>query len=355
MKRRPAAWGGAAAALLALGSAAVLSGLAGQVLEARAVPTPAPAVVRRAGFAMGSFVQVVAAGPGAEAAADAALAEVQRLERLLDRFDPGSPVSAVNRLAGRGDVPVPPEVGEVVSLALEVARRTGGAFDPTVAPLVDLWGFGAASPRAARPSRPPPDEAVEAARRRVGWEGVRVVRGGGAVRVGLAREGMALDLGGIAQGYAADRAIAVLRAHGVSQGLVDVGGEVAVLGTRPAAPGEPAGQRWRVGIQHPRDPQRLVATVLLSDGAVATSGDYERYFEYQGRRFCHLIDPRTGRPATGLVSASVLHPSAAVADALATAVMVLGPRDGAALIRAWPGARAILVDGSLRVMGVTGP
>ncbi|NLG70187.1 MAG: FAD:protein FMN transferase [Firmicutes bacterium] len=350
-----------AAGLLAAGALVVLACTA--VLAARGWSWPSSTaaahqdvpVVRRAGFAMGTFVQVVAAGAGAQAAADAALEEVARLDRLLNRFDATSPVAAINAQAGRGMVEVPAEVGEVVTLALDVARRTGGAFDPTVAPLVDAWGFGAVE-RGEPPSRPPSPQAIEEARQRVDYTAVRLEREGDAVLVGLARAGMALDLGGIAKGYAADRALAVLRAHGVSSALVDVGGEIAVLGRRPAtASDREDGEGWRVGIQHPRDPRGLVTTVELTTGAVATSGDYERLFEWEGRRYHHLIDPRTGWPATGLVSVSVLHESAAVADALATAVMVLGPRRGQALVREWPGAHAILVDESLRVTRVQGP
>lgn len=313
-------------------------------------------MARRAGFAMGTFVQIVAVGPGAEAAAEAALAEVQRLARLFDRFDPASPVARVNAAAGRGEVAVPPEVAEAVELALFVARRTGGAFDPTVGPLVDAWGFGAGFEQ-ARPTRPPEAATIEAARRLVGYRDVRVERHGATVRVGLAREGMALDLGGIAQGYAADRAIRVLRQHGVRQALVDVGGEVAALGSRPAAARDEEGpaRGWRVGVRHPRDGRRLLTTLQLADRAAATSGDYERYFEYAGRRFSHLISPFTGYPARGLVAATVIHPSAAVADALATAVMVLGPDQGPALIRGWPQAEALLVDEQLRVLRVKGP
>jgi len=354
--RRPLAAGLlAAGALVALGCTAVLG--------ARGWPWPSPTagtrqdleVVRRAGFGMGTFVQVVAAGPGAQAAADAALQEIERLERLLDRFDPASPVSAINAQAGRGLVEVPAEVGEVVALALDIARRTGGAFDPTVAPLVDLWGFGSVG-QGEPPSRPPSPQAIEQVRRQVDYTAVRLEREGDVVRVGLTRAGMALDLGGIAKGYAADRAVAVLRAGGVSSALVDVGGEVAVLGGRPATAGSrKGGEGWRVGIRHPRDPQGLLTTLELTTGAVATSGDYERFFEWEGRRYHHLIDPRTGWPATGLISVSVLHESAAVADALATAVMVLGPHRGQALVREWPGAQALLVDESLRVTRVQGP
>lgn len=347
--RRNAARAGAA-----LVCAAVLAALIWQGARGRPGTADETPVVRQAGFAMGTFVQVVAAGPNAEAAARAAVEEVRRLGRLLDRFDPASPVAKVNAAAGHGAVAVPPELAELVELALELARATGGAFDPTVGPLMDVWGFGAGF-RSSPPVRPPDAEAVEAARRRVGFEGLRVEREGARARVGLDRAGMVLDLGGIAQGYAADRALEVLRRHGVRQGLVDVGGEVAALGGRPGGSGRAEPEGWRVGIQHPRAADRLVATVHLRDRAAGTSGDYQRYFEYEGRRFSHIIDPATGYPASGLVSATVLHSRAAVADALATAVMVLGPERGAALIRRWPGAEAILVDAGLRVIRVTGP
>ncbi|MEW6048778.1 MAG: FAD:protein FMN transferase [Bacillota bacterium] len=372
--RRVPAWLPAALGAVVMAAAGSLalrwhSGAAG---EAALAPPAAPAVparerreasgeapvVFRAGFAMGSFVRITAAGPGADRAAAAALQELDRLDSLLDRFYPGSAVAAVNAQAGRARVPVPQEVAQLVELALKIAERTGGAFDPTVGPLVDAWGFGSEFER-RRPARPPEQAAIERARRLVNYRDVKVERRDGEAWVGLARPGMVLDLGAIAQGYGAERAAAVLRAHGVKSALVDVGGEIVAIGTRPSGPqgaNRTAGSGpWRVGVRHPRFQDRLVATVLLEDRAAATSGDYERCFEYQGSRFGHVIHPFTGWPARGLVSVTVIHRSATVADALATAVMVLGPEKGETIIRSWPGAEAILVDEHLNVRQVKGP
>lgn len=307
-------------------------------LGAAAGGQKASAVVQRGGFVMGSYVQITASGPQAAAGVDAALHEVRRLGALFDRFEPSSPVAQASRYAGTSAVEVPPEVAELARLASALAGQSGGAFDPTVAPLVDVWGFGDEYDH--HPPQAPPDPArVERARALVDYRGLRLTRAAdGSWRLGLDREGMALDLGAAAQGYAADRAIAVLQEHGVASALVDVGGEIRALGPRPGSD-----DGWRVAVRDPREPDRYVTTLSVRDGAVATSGDYERFFEYQGRRYSHLLDPRTGEPEQGIASVTVLHPSAAVADALATALAVLGPEAGLELLEQWQPARAMLV------------
>lgn len=314
------------------------------------VEPPAQAIVRRTLFVMGSYARIVASGEHAAAGVAAASEELQRLDAMLDRFRPDSAVSRINRAAGGPPVEVAAEVGQLVTLALEVAERTGGAFDPTVAPLVDLWGFGDSFDHRP-PQTPPPADAVGRTLRLVNFRDVVVQAAGGQWRVGLRRPGMAIDLGALAQGFGADRAAAVLRQAGVRSALVDVGGEVVAVGDHPER-GTAAG--WRVGVQHPRASGEVVAVLSLADRALATSGDYERFFvdRRTGRRYTHLLDARTGWPATGLMSASVVHGSAAVADALATAVMILGPDKGLALVDAWPSpasAMAVTQDGTVRV------
>ncbi|WP_324717395.1 FAD:protein FMN transferase [Carboxydochorda subterranea] len=322
-------------------------GGAGSPLPGSAPDSTAPSdtsVVRRAGFAMGSFVQVTAAGPGARAAVDAAMAEVERLDALFDRFDPDGPLARVAKGAGRHAVEVPEEVGRLTRLALTVAQQTEGAFDPTVAPVVDLWGFGASYDRDP-PRHPPKAQELAQAVGLVDFRQVCVRHEGTSWSIYLEQPGMALDLGAVAQGYAADRAIEVLEKAGLSSALVDVGGEVRALGRRPGD-----GKPWRLGIQHPRQSGKLLDTVTLQDGAAATSGDYERYFEFEGVRYTHLIDARTGQPSRRAISVTVFHPtSAAVADALSTALAIVGPEQGERLLRQWPGTSAILVDPSMRV------
>jgi thiamine biosynthesis lipoprotein len=218
-----------------------------------------------------------------------------------------------------------------VAAALEVARDTNGAFDPTVAPLVALWGFGAE----ARETGPTEQELVRA-RARVGWRHLSWDEDGGLVR---RVPGVELDLSAIAKGYAVD-AVLIELAHDQPLGLlVEVGGEVGAFG--PKANGEP----WRVGIDDPTAPgSRLEAVVALTGGALATSGDYRQVRFVEGERRTHVLAPRTGRPVQGgVASASVVAPTCMEADAVATALMVLSPDEGLAFVESRPWLEALLL------------
>lgn len=292
---------------------------------------------------MDTVVRVEAYGPRAREAVQAALAEFTRLDRLWNAYDPASEIARINAAAGRGPVAVSPDTLQVLRCALEVAALTGGAFDPTVGPLVRLWGFGGAegTPSSGDGTRqPPPPEAVARERALVDYRLVKLDPAAGTVE--LPRPGMALDLGAIAKGYAVDRARAVMRDHGVNRALVTAGGCVFALGTAPG------GRPWRVAVQHPREPRSVLGVIPVTDRAVDTSGDYQRYFESGGVRYHHVLDPATGCPARACRSATVLHASAAWADALATAAMVLGPARGAAVVEAAGGA-ALIVDAEGRL------
>jgi thiamine biosynthesis lipoprotein len=224
-----------------------------------------------------------------------------------------------------------PETRRVIAAALDLARETGGAFDPTVAPLVALWGFGAQAADA-----PPSVTELEEARRRVGWQHLSFGEGGH-----LARRvpGVQLDLSAIAKGYAVDAVVAELARDRPIGALVEVGGEVRALGAKPG------GAPWRVGIDDPDAPgSRLSAVVLLTGGALATSGDYRSVRVIEGRRRTHVVDPRSGRPVEQKVaSASVIAPTCMEADAVATALMVLGPEKGLAWVEARPWLETLLM------------
>lgn len=275
----------------------------------------APQLYRAARPAMGTVAEVLLAhpGPGGPALAEAALEEVGRVEARMTRFDPTSEVGRVNAGPGRF-FPVSSMTGHVVRTALEVARATDGAFDPGLGALEALWGFyrhraPASLPDARRLAR----QAAGAGYRQVELAGDLLrprLRVGGAVR---------LDLGGIAKGYAVDRAAALLRGHGVRHALINVGGDLYALGTHPA------GRPWQVGVRHPRRPGRYLTRLSLSDRAVATSGDYENFFIADGQRYHHLLDPRTGAPAPFHQSVTVTARSAMMADALATAAFATPP------------------------------
>jgi FAD:protein FMN transferase len=315
---RAAPWAGPAAVLLA-------------VLLAGCARKPDP--VRLQGLAMGTYTTL--AVPHADAARLADAAAVMRetfatLDAALSVYRPDSDLARVNRAAGDAPVQVAPLTREAVAVALRYAEDTGGAFDPTVGPLLELWGFRGA----AAPTQVPAAAARTAALARVGFAGVRA----DSNTVALAHAGMALDLGGVAKGWAVDRAYTALRARGLSRFMINLGGNIRVAGE--AAPGRP----WTVGIRNPFAPDRLLGTFSLADGmAVATSGHYERFIEIDGVRYAHIMDPRTGEPVRGLAGVTVVARSAAEADALSTALFVAGTEAGTALLRTFPGAHAVFV------------
>lgn len=266
---------------------------------------------------------------GAEAAAARGFARLAELESLLSEWRESSPLAAVNRAAGERPVAVPDELFRLLERALELGRRTDGAFDVSWAALWGLWDFRAASPRL-----PAPDAVAERAR----LVDYREVRLDPARRtVFLPRARMKLGLGGIAKGYALDALAADLEAAGFREFLLVGGGQVVARGARGARP-------WRVGIRDPRGGRDDVfARVPLRDAALSTSADNESYFEIGGVRYHHILDPRSGWPTRGLRSVSVLHPDATVADALSTALMVLDRERGRAVARSF-GAEVATVD-----------
>ncbi len=252
----------------------------------------------------------------AERSLDAAFAELRRVEALATPHDSTSALSRVNARAD-SVFAVGAELDAMLAASLHVSGRTGGAFDPTIGALVRVWGF---------PEHPalPDSASIAAALRTVDW---RALHRADAPRTWVdAGARSTLDLGGIAKGWAVDRAADVLSRTGAAC-LVNAGGDLACRGAKPG--GEP----WIVGVQHPRDPSALYCRIRVPEGAaVATSGDYERFFEAGGVRYHHLLDPATGRPARGAVSVTVVAPDCATADAWATAAFVLGPQEGIAAL-----------------------
>jgi FAD:protein FMN transferase len=267
----------------------------------------------------------------ANAAARAAYRRVKHLNSLLSDYEPDSELMRLCRTSGPGrPVAVSPELHFVLSRAVALSRQTEGAFDVTVGPLVQLW-------RQARRNRALPDsDQLAAARRLVGYRQMRVARKDRTVE--LLQTGMRLDLGGIAKGYAADEALAVLKSEGITRALVDAGGDM-VLGDPP-----PGAQGWRIGVasltQPDESPDRVL---LLKNAAVATSGDAYQFIEIAGRRYSHLIDPRTGVGLTTSSSVTVVAADGLTADSLASAVSVLGPQRGLKLIESVENASALVV------------
>lgn len=286
-------------------------------------------VFRRSVPVMGTIADVAVVNESevrAAAAIDAVLSELRRIERLLTRFDRSSDVGRLNSAPAGRPVEISGETAAVLVTALDWATRSSGRFDPCIGRLTELWDVAN--------RRTPPAEA--AVRRLAGRQLYRLLDVDVAGRVAtLGSAEAAVDLGGIAVGYAVDRAVQVIRRHGVAHGLVNVGGDIYALGCSPED------RPWRVGIRSPNDVTRLAKTVELSDAAVTTSGDYMQYFTYRGRRYHHLLDPRTGEPVQGRYhSVTVVAPSCIAADAGATAVFGL-PRAEADRVLSTAGAQVV--------------
>ncbi|MEX0623828.1 FAD:protein FMN transferase [Saccharospirillum sp.] len=245
---------------------------------------------------------------------------IEEVNLAMSTYLPRSDVSRFNESPVDGWIAVSPMTAEVVSLALEVAEASNGAFDPTVGPLVDLWGFG---PKETT-DQVPTESDIEAALAMVGWQAIEVDSTANKLRKSAPRQ---LDLSAIAKGYAVDQVASLLEVRGFENYMVEIGGEMRFSGSKPD------NMPWRVAIETPDSEQRSVYKVLeVSDGAMATSGDYRNFFEQDGQRYSHTLDPETGYPIRhNLVSATVLGERSVLSDAYATAFMVMGAEDAMTL------------------------
>jgi thiamine biosynthesis lipoprotein len=266
--------------------------------------------------------------PAAHHALDAAVAELGRIEALMTRFRHDSDVGRLNRAAPGATVNVSPETAEVVRDALAWARDTGGRFDPCLARLSELWDPGA-------DARPPASTRLAALTATPPWRALEVGGDPGAPWLRRHTAAAALDLGGIAKGYGVDRAARALESAGVRSALINVGGDLMALGSGPG------GRAWRIGVRDPENPDEVLSVLEVEDRAVATSGDYLRGFEYEGRRYHHLLDPSTGRPTRPpFRSITIEAHSVRTADAAATAAFALGD-DGPDFLSRRSGLRII--------------
>ena len=251
----------------------------------------------------------------AKRAADLAIAEVARIEAKYSRYQPDSVVSTINARAGGEAVSIDPETAGLLAYASACHRESGGLFDATAGVLRRAWRFD-------QPRVPGPAE-LEAVTRLIGWQHVELE----AASVRLPMAGMELDFGGFGKEYAVDRAALVLREAGCESALVNLAGDLSILGPQPD------GTPWQAGIRHPRRDGALLATIPVSSGALATSGDYERFIEVDGVRHCHVLDPRTGLSARGFQSVTVHAQSCLVAGSATTIAMLKGREEGLAWLR----------------------
>ena len=265
--------------------------------------------------------------------ADLAFAEIDHIDSLMSRYSAASELNQVNSLAATQSINCSTELNVVLERSLSFAQRSQGAFDITIGALTDLWNFPDAL-------APPGTASIDSAIALVGPDYLQLQDH----QVRLLRQGVRLDLGAVAKGFAVDRAVAALDAAGVSRGLIIAGGDIRFWGKKPD------GRPWRFAVQHPRDPDRLIQVEDLGLAALATSGDYQQFFIFEGKRFHHLLDPHTGYPARTAVSATAWAETAMDADILSTALFVLGAERGIDWIESLPDAEALVFferDGEL--------
>lgn len=294
---------------------------------------PAVAHYRGSHASMGTTYRIQLYGAGREdlaLVAESAFDEVDRIDRLMSVYKRNSAVSFINRRAGREPVRVEPELFDFLQRCLAFSRQSRGAFDVTVQPLMRAWGFFGGQ------GRLPPETELRKARQKVGYRKLSLDPDRRTVRFG--RDGMALDLGGIAKGYAVDRVVSLLREYRIDSALVSAGGST-VFGLG-APPGKTA---WTVKVRDPafpRDPQRSALAVALENQCLSVSGSYENSFSFEGVTYSHIMDPRNGRPVQGVLSVAVVAGSGMEGDALDNALFVMGPEKAQGYLKRYPRVQA---------------
>lgn len=263
----------------------------------------------------------------ARQAIDAVMAEMHRIDRLMSPYKDDSELSRINRDAARAAVPISAEMFDLIERSLHFSRLSDGAFDITYAAVGHLYDY--------RNGVAPDAAALERARRQVGWQHLLLDKGARTIR--FAREGVRIDLGGFAKGHVVDNSVRILRQRGIAHAVVAAGGDSHVMGDR-------CGRPWSIAIRDPRDRQRVVAVLPLRDTSISTSGDYERFFERDGVRHHHLIDPKTGTSPAALHSVTILAADGLTSEALSKCVFVMGLASGMRLIESQPGVDAVVVD-----------
>ncbi|GAA4054927.1 FAD:protein FMN transferase [Flavobacterium chungnamense] len=261
---------------------------------------------------------------------DKAVAEVKRIENLISDWIPTTQISEVNKNAGINPVKVDDEVFQLVTRANKISKLTNGAFDISYASMDKIWKFDGSM------KEMPTKEAIKSSVEKIGYE--KIIMNDSTKTIFLKEKGMKLGLGGIGQGYIADKVKALLQNEGCKSGIVNVSGDINTWGKQIDD------KPWAIGIINPMNKNKVFATFPLEDSAVETSGSYEKFVMFNGVRYSHIIDPRTGYPATGIVSVSVFAKQTEIADALATGIFVLGIDVGLDLVNQLKGIECIIVD-----------
>lgn len=297
------------------------------------ISVDAQIIHKRKLFMLGSPFEVTAVAKDTIAAniyIDLAIAESKRIENLISDWIPTTQISQVNKNAGIKPVKVDTEVFELVERAIKISKITKGAFDISYASMDKIWKFDGSM------KVMPTEEAIKQSVSKIGYQ--NIILDPTEQTIFLKLEGMKLGLGGIGQGYIADKIKSLLFSKGCLSGIINVSGDINAWGKQPD------GKPWTVGIVNPVNKNKIFATFPLTDSAVETSGSYEKFVVFNGKRYSHIIDPRTGYPATGIVSVSVFAKQTEIADALATGIFVLGVDVGLDLVNQIKGVECIIVD-----------
>jgi thiamine biosynthesis lipoprotein len=311
------------------------------VLIAIVTGCPGPITVQKTESIMGTDVTITVVAQSShtgEAAIDAGMAELRRLDAMMSLYKDNSEITTVNFAAGKNPVRVSPEMIEVVERAATVSKLSGGVFDVTVGPLVVLWQMR------LKEGKVPTDAEIARVRPLVNYRNIIIDKK--ASTIFLKNSGMIMDFGGM-KGYTADRVADILKKRGINDAIIAVAGDIWVLGHRED------GQPWWIGVQHPREHDKTLTVLDLSDKYISTSGDYERFVIREKKRYHHIIDPRTGKPSKGVISATLIGDKGSFIDPLTKVPFILGPVEGMKIVKK-VGAEAIIVDDTGKVYTTDG-
>ncbi len=282
---------------------------------------------------MGSLFDITVVAKDSVAAnrhIDSAISEISRIEKLISSWDENSQTSEINRNAGIKPVKVDPELFDLINTAIGISKLTDGAFDISYASMDKIWKFDGSM------TVMPSEEEIASSVSKVGFQHIVLDKENSTVFLKL--KGMKIGFGAIGKGYAADRAKSLLIQKGVPSGIINASGDMNTWGRQPD------GSEWKVAITNPLDKNKVFAILPITNGAVVTSGNYEKYVKLNGKRYTHIIDPRTGYPSSGIISVTVFAPKAELADALATSVFVMGIEAGLDRINQMPKVECIIID-----------
>lgn len=298
--------------------------------------------ITKTSFLLDTINKITAYGPNASEAIDEAFNRVTEVEQKMTSHCEDSEIIRINKASGSKFVRVSPDTFYVIEKGLDYSKKTGGRFDITIGPLVQLWGIGTENERI--PSQAEINETIKL----VDYK--QILLDPDKKLVKLNQSNMALDLGAIAKGYAADEVVHILRNKGIKSAVIDLGGNIFALGKKSD------GSPWRVGIQDPSGNRgSSFATVEVSDKTLVTSGPYERFFEKEGKRYHHILDPDSGYPVQkGLISSTIISENSMEADAISTAVFAMGLEEGMKFVENLEGVDAILVTENLEVYTSSG-